>query len=197
MASWLCQSRIHREGIKSLGKCGILGFKVAPYPVGTFPKVQVHRKGSVWLALCQAPAGLLGQFLANLEVCGWTRSFGLISAGLSRVWGEGVQGGWLGAAGHRQLPQHRGALVTAEASRARPAWSPERLKVTQRPVQDSSGCCPAQHFPGLMSPLGGQVCPTGRGRNWTRSQWAPEHFLLAGARNLCCLAASTLQRAPF
>lgn len=63
----------------------------------------------------------------------------------------------------RQLPQHRGALGAAEASRALLARSLERLKVTQGPMQDSSSCCPAQHFPGLMSSLGGQACPTGRG----------------------------------
>lgn len=54
----------------------------------------------------------------------------------------------------------RGALAAAGASRALLAWSSGRLKVTQGPVQDSSSCCPAQHVPGLMSPLGGQVCPT-------------------------------------
>lgn len=54
----------------------------------------------------------------------------------------------------------RGALAAAGTSRALLAWSSGRLKVTQGPVQDSSSCCPAQHFPGLMSPLGGQVCPT-------------------------------------
>lgn len=89
-------------------------------------------------------------------------SFGLVSAGLSRGWEGGTGGGWLRAAGHRQLPQHGGALVAAEASRALLASSLERLKVTQGPMQDSSSCCPAQHFPGLMSPLGGHVCPVGR-----------------------------------
>lgn len=49
-----------------------------------------------------------------------------MSAGLSRGW----EGGWLRAAGRRQLPQHRGALGAAEASRVLLAWSPERLKVT-------------------------------------------------------------------
>lgn len=62
-------------------------------------------------------------------------------------------GGWLQAPGNRQLPQHRGALGAARASRALLAWSSGRLKVTQGPKQDSSSCCPAQHFPGLMSPL--------------------------------------------
>lgn len=61
-------------------------------------------------------------------------SFGLVSAGLSRGSEEGVQWGWLRAARHRQLPQHGGALVAAEASRVLLAWSLERLKVTATDV---------------------------------------------------------------
>lgn len=57
--------------------------------------------------------------------------------------------------------------MDARASRALLAWSPGRLKVTQAPKQDSSSCFPTQCFPGLMSPLQGQLYLTGQRSNQT------------------------------
>lgn len=39
--------------------------------------------------------------------------------------------------------------------------------MTQGPGQDSSSCFPTQRFPGLMSPLQGQLCLTGQRSNQT------------------------------
>lgn len=57
--------------------------------------------------------------------------------------------------------------MAARAGRVLLTWSPGRLKVTQGPKQKSSSCFPAEHFPGLMSPLQGQLRLTGRRSNQT------------------------------
>lgn len=140
--SWRCRSYTHRERTESLGSGGL---KTAPLLARPLPK------GSGKLErLCLAGRGLGDcgvHFSLALRFGNRQRAQGwclLASPGAGR--GGGAGKGRPRAAGHRQLPQHRGAPVAAEASRARRAWSPGMPKVTQGPEQDSSSCCPAGTF---------------------------------------------------
>lgn len=105
-------------------------------------------------------------------------SFELVSAGLSRDWGRKCRGEWLHAAGHRQLPQHRGALVAAEASRVQLAWALERMKVTVANAgQLKLLPCPALSRTDVIS--GRSSMP-----HWQGMKLDQDCFLLAGARSL-------------